>query len=98
MEQGLFVGIRLTQNLQDAMHECNEIDKAFFTDPKYLILFNSEGESYLGKRVPTGTSISSLEDLARNIISLIARISPSDIYKLSDIIVISNIFPQTEQN
>jgi len=98
MEDALFAGVRLTQALKDAMHDCPEIDRAFFTDPEYLVLFNSRGDSYLGRPVPSGTSVSSLEDLARNIISLIARISPTEKFKPSDIIIISDAVPLNHQN
>ena len=72
----LFVGVRIDNRLRDALANCAPRDKAMFdgTDPRYLTVLRSPDYSYLGKIIDAGCSSTAMEDLKRNIQSLMARL------------------------
>lgn len=89
MTGDLFIGVKISETLDRAMASCGEIDRAFFTDPQYLIMVRNASDRYLGKLVTSGTPCASLEDIARNVTSLLARIDPRDAPGKTDL----TIFP-----
>jgi len=91
MEQDLFIGVAITPDLEEAMDTCDSVSRAFFTDPEYLSTYEVEGQRYLGKFVESGHLIYTFEDVAQNILSLIARIAPSLEYRRADLRVFSRV-------
>ena len=76
-ERKLFVGLRIDNKLRDALAHAPHRDKAFFdgSDPRYLTELRAVEDSYLGKVIDPGIAASSLEDIKRNILSILIRIT-----------------------
>jgi hypothetical protein len=76
----LFVGIKVDQKIREQLEACSEIDKRYFAsnDPAYLLfLEGNEGERYLGRAVDQRLSTDEIEDVTRNVLSILRRIAPS---------------------
>lgn len=83
-EQLIFVGFELGDDLQACLESCRERDKVFFEDPTYLEVVDVEDRRLIGKRIDTGAAQDRLEDAARSVVSLLARICPTVEIKTSD--------------
>ena len=72
----LFAGVKIDNKLRDALEHCPSRDKAFFdgTDPRYLQVIRAVEDSYIGKLVEPGTACGHMEDLKRNILSILNRL------------------------
>ena len=77
-ERKLFVGIRVDNKMRDQLANCPQRDKMYFdgSDPRYLQVLRAVEDSYIGKLVDPGSPASSMEDLKRNILSILTRIAP----------------------
>ncbi len=77
-ERTLFVGLRIDNKMRDQLGSCAPRDKAYFdgSDPRYLLVLHSKDDSYVGKLVDPGTPATGIEDLRRNILSILLRIAP----------------------
>jgi hypothetical protein len=75
-EQFIFVGFELDAALAARLAECGESDRVFMENVTYLETVEAAGLKYLGKRVEVGSPADRLEDTARSVISLLARIIP----------------------
>jgi hypothetical protein len=75
-QRPLFVGVRIDNKLRDALAHCPPRDKAYFdgSDPRYLRVLRGVEESYIGKVVDPGQTAVAVDDLKRNILSLLARL------------------------
>ena len=67
--------------MRDALEHCPARDRVYFdgSDPRYLNVVRSdslEGESFVGKVIDGGATAASMDDLKRNILSILTRISP----------------------
>ena len=53
-------------------------DKLYFdgSDPRYLQVIRAVEDSYIGKAVDAGTAAVTMDDLKRNILSILTRIAP----------------------
>lgn len=78
-QRKLFVGVRVDNKLRDALEHCPNRDKAFFdgSDPRYLTQLRDADDNYLGKIVDSGLAVSHTDDLKRNILSLLNRLTTS---------------------
>jgi hypothetical protein len=77
LNRELFVGVRIDNKLRDALDHCPSRDRTFFdgSDPRYLTVVRAVEDSYVGKVVSAGTTASSMDDLKRNILSILTRVS-----------------------
>jgi hypothetical protein len=77
-ERKLFVGIRVDNKMRDQLEHCAPRDKTFFdgTDERYLRVIRAVEDSYIGKAVDAGTAAVTMDDLKRNILSILTRIAP----------------------
>lgn len=77
-ERKLFVGIRIDNKMRDQLHNCAARDKHYVdgTDPNYLCQIRAVEDSYIGKLIDPGTPAASMEDLKRNIFSILNRVAP----------------------
>src|SRR5213078_1525532 len=75
----LFVGVRIDNKMRDALDHCPPRDRAYFdgSDPRYLVVVRAVEDSYVGKIIEPGPSATSMDDLKRNILSILNRISQS---------------------
>lgn len=73
-QQFIFVGFEVTGEMSAAFENCPERDRAYIEDPTYLEIARIDGEKYVGKRIASGTARDRLEDTARSVVSLLARV------------------------
>ncbi|MCP4602115.1 MAG: hypothetical protein GY847_16630 [Proteobacteria bacterium] len=71
----IFVGFELTDELSEQFVECSDRDKVYLDDPTYLEKIVIDDRKYIGKRAPDNIAIDRLEDIARSVVSLMARVS-----------------------
>jgi hypothetical protein len=76
-DRKLFVGVRIDNKLRDALEHCPTRDRVFFdgTDPRYLQVIRAVEDSYVGKVIDAGATANSMDDLKRNVLSLLTRVS-----------------------
>jgi hypothetical protein len=79
LDRKLFAGVRIDNKLRDALEHCPPREKAFFdgSDPRYLTVLRAVEDSYVGKIVDAGLPAVQMDDLKRNILSLLNRLSTS---------------------
>lgn len=79
LERKLFVGVRVDNKLRNALQNCPPRDHAFFdgSDPRYLLKLRGGDYDYVGKIVEPGTTAVAMDDLKRNVQSILARVSGS---------------------
>jgi hypothetical protein len=77
-ERKLFVGIRIDNKMRDQLEHCPARDKLYFdgSDERYLKVVRAVEDSYIGKAVEPGAAAVSMDDLKRNILSILTRIAP----------------------
>jgi hypothetical protein len=80
-DRKVFVGLKVDNKLRDALEHCAARDRVYFdgSDPRYLSVVRStdpEGESFIGKVIDGGASAVSMDDLKRNVLSILTKISP----------------------
>ncbi|MSP61458.1 MAG: hypothetical protein EXR72_14145 [Myxococcales bacterium] len=80
LQRKFFVGVKVDNKLRDALEHCPTRDKLYVdgSDPRYLRVIrtdSTEGESYLGKVLEGGATATSMDDLKRNVLSILTRIS-----------------------
>ena len=75
-DRKLFVGVRIDNKLREALDHCAPRDKALFdgSDPRYLTILRDAEHSYVGRLIDGGMNAPALDDLKRNVISLLARL------------------------
>ena len=76
-ERKLFVGLKVDNKLRDALAHAPQRDRAFFdgSDPRYLRELRAVEDTYLGKVIDAAISVNSLDDVKRNVLSILHRIS-----------------------
>ena len=72
-----FLGFVVDDDLDSRLSNCGKADKTFLEQPQYLERIALEDGEFLGRRLDgEGITVSSVEDSARNVISLIRRVAP----------------------
>ncbi len=79
-----FIGIKITNRLQQQLDDCDSINERYFdgSKPQSLQIVTIDEEEILGRAVEQGASIDSLEDIAQNIRSILLKICPK--YDIGD--------------
>src|SRR5207302_9208673 len=79
LQRKLFIGVRIDNKLRDALAQCPPRARAYFdgSDPRYLTVIRAVEDSYVGKPIDPGPSASSMDDLKRNVLSILNRVSQS---------------------
>lgn len=75
----LFAGVRIDGRMREQLDKCPQRDRVFFESPegKYLtVLRGSDDNTYIGKLVDTATSLNTVDDIRRNIWSILQRVCP----------------------
>jgi hypothetical protein len=77
LDRKLFVGVRIDNKLRDALEHCPSRDRVFFdgSDARYLQVVRAVEDSYVGKVVEPAVTANSMDDLKRNVLSILTRIS-----------------------
>ena len=77
-ERKLFVGIRIDNKMRDQLRNCPPRDKHYIngSDPNYLFEVRTGEDVYIGKQIDPGTPAVSMDDIKRNILSILNRVAP----------------------
>lgn len=74
----LFFGCKIDSKLNDALANAKPGDRRYFEDPEspFLRICTVGEERWIGKIVKPGPNVTEVEDIQRNIISILRRIAP----------------------
>jgi len=77
-ERKIFVGLRIDNKMRDQLLNCPQRERQYIdgSNPDYLVQLRAVEDSYIGKILEPGTPALSMEDLKRNIMSILNRIAP----------------------
>jgi len=73
----LFIGFKIDSKLREAMGQATPGDRKFFEGSAYLQILSMGDDQWVGKVFDTGIAPSEIEDLGRNVVSLLNRIAPA---------------------
>jgi hypothetical protein len=73
----IFVGFEVDGRIEQALAGCREADRLFIEDPAYLDQALVDGRRYIGKPLGDNAGLDRIDDAARNVASLLGRISPA---------------------
>jgi hypothetical protein len=73
----IFVGFEVDERINRALAECREADRLCIDGPAYLDQALVDGRRYIGKPVGDNAGLDRIDDAARNVASLLGRISPA---------------------
>ncbi len=77
-QRKLFAGVRIDSRMREQLEKCPPRDRVFFEadDGKYLTVLRGVEETYIGKVLPAATELRTVDDIRRNIWSILQRICP----------------------
>ena len=77
-DRKLFVCLRIDNKMRDQLAQAPARDKVYFdgSDPRYLTTMRSGEDNFIGKIIDAGTSAASMDDLKRNLLSILTRVAP----------------------
>jgi hypothetical protein len=75
----LFFGCKIDSKLREALAMAKPGDRRYFEDPnsEFLRVVQVDEERWIGKVVPGGVQLGEVDDISRNIISILRRIAPN---------------------
>ena len=88
-DQLIFVGFEVTDELEAEFESCEGRDRVYLDDPAHLEITSIDGRKYVGKRISSGAAQDRLEDVARSVVSLIARVCGGVSLKPSQAVLIA---------
>lgn len=73
-----FLGIKINVKLQEGLDRSNPLNRFYFQDnnPEFLQIITVDQDRYIGKFVEQGTAYRTMEDICRNIISIMHKLCP----------------------
>ena len=74
----LFFGCKIDSKLREALAQAKPGDRRYFEDPEsaFLRICTMEDDRWIGKVVDGGLSVTEVEDIQRNVVSILRRIAP----------------------
>jgi hypothetical protein len=74
----LFIGIRIDNKLREALAQATPGDQHYFKDPDspYLRVLPHAEDQWIGKVLDSGLPPGDLEDIQRNVLSILSRVAP----------------------
>ena len=74
----LFFGCKIDSKLREALAQARPGERRYFDDPDspFLRICTVEEERWIGKLVDPGVSVTEVEDIQRNVVSILRRIAP----------------------
>ena len=75
----LFFGCKIDSKLREALAQAKPGDRRYFEDPngEFLRVLTFEDERWIGKVMGGGVQVSDVEDIQRNVVSILRRIAPA---------------------
>jgi hypothetical protein len=74
----LFFGCKIDSKLRDALSQAKPSERRYFEGTEFLTICAFEEEQWIGKILTGGLSVTEVDDIQRNVVSILRRIS-SDI-------------------
>jgi len=77
-DRKLFVCLRIDNKMRDQLAQAPARDKVYFdgSDPRYLTTIRTLEDNFIGKIIDGGTPAASMDDLKRNLLSILTRVAP----------------------
>ncbi len=77
-ERKLFIALRVDNKLRDQLNNCPPRDRGYFdgSNPDFLAIVRGPTDVYVGKVVDAGVAAVSMDDIKRNLQSILTRIAP----------------------
>ncbi|HUH05398.1 MAG TPA: hypothetical protein VML75_25550 [Kofleriaceae bacterium] len=74
----LFFGCKIDSKLREALAQAKPGDRRYFEEPdsEFLRICEVGEEKWIGKVVGAGLNVTEVEDIQRNVISILRRIAP----------------------
>ncbi|HVK77542.1 MAG TPA: hypothetical protein VM734_29765 [Kofleriaceae bacterium] len=74
----LFFGTRIDSKLREALSQAKPSDKKYFdgTSEDFLRIVEVEDEKWIGKVIKAGPVVTEVDDIQRNIVSIMRRVAP----------------------
>jgi hypothetical protein len=74
----LFFGCKIDSKLREALAQAKPGDRRYFEDPEsgFLRICTFDEERWIGRVVNSGLTVNDVEDIQRNVISILRRIAP----------------------
>lgn len=75
----LFFGCKIDSKLREALAQAKSGDRRYFEDPngEFLRVVAFEDERWIGKVMGGGVNVGDVEDIQRNVVSILRRIAPA---------------------
>jgi len=75
----LFFGTKIDSKLREALSQCKPGDRKYFESgsDEFLRILEVEDEKWLGKVIQPGPAVTEVDDIQRNIVSILRRIAPN---------------------
>lgn len=75
----LFFGTKIDSKLREALSQCKPGERKYFEggSDEFLRIMEVEDEKWLGKVVSPGPAVTEVEDIQRNIVSILRRVAPN---------------------
>ena len=73
-----FLGLKITPKFQEALDKCTPYNKFYYKDnnPEFLQVVSVDVDKYIGRTIDQGVEYKKIEDICRNIISIIHKLCP----------------------
>lgn len=78
-QTSLFFGTKVDGRLREAMFVAKPGDKKYFdgTSEEFLKIVEVGEEKWIGKVIPPGPGVTEVEDIGRNILSILRKVAPN---------------------
>jgi hypothetical protein len=75
----LFFGTKIDSKLREALSQCKPGDRRYFEGggDEFLRILEVAEEKWLGKVIQPGPAVTEVDDIQRNIVSILRRIAPN---------------------
>ena|SRR5437870_2039642 len=75
----LFFGTKIDSKLREALSQCKPGDRKYFEGgaDEFLRVVEVEEEKWIGKVVKGGSAVTEVDDIQRNIVSILRRVAPN---------------------
>lgn len=75
----LFFGCKIDSKLREALAQAKSGDRRYFEEPnsEFLRVCTCGDERWIGKVIKGGISVTEVEDVQRNVVSILRRIAPN---------------------
>lgn len=78
-DEQLFFGCKIDSKLREALAQAKPGDRKYFEDPgsEFLRVCSFDEERWIGKIMKGGLGVNDVEDVQRNVISIMRRVAPT---------------------